>query len=79
MKSLKWEQVNGWRLSQHSLAKRLKGQDFIKAVTQTGGIQAQGVEMRVPSVSVQAAWGGRGQPPHSGAVAAVVSMPRTRQ
>lgn len=41
MKSLKWDQVNGWRLSQHSLSRRLKRQDFVKAVTQTGGIQAQ--------------------------------------
>ena len=41
MKSLKWDQVNGWRLSQHSLSQRLKRQDFIKAVMQTGGIQAQ--------------------------------------
>ncbi len=41
MKSLKWDQVNGWRLSQHSLSQRLKRQDFVQAVTQTGGIQAQ--------------------------------------
>jgi hypothetical protein len=41
VKSLKWFQVNGWRLSQHYLSQRLKRQDFVKAVTQTGGIQAQ--------------------------------------
>ncbi len=41
MKSLKWNQVNDWRLSQHSLSQRLKRQDFVQAVTQTGGIQAQ--------------------------------------
>ena len=41
VKSLKWYQVNGWRLSQHYLSQRLNGEDFVKAVTQTGGIQAQ--------------------------------------
>jgi hypothetical protein len=41
VKSLKCYQVNGWRLSQHYLSQRLKRQDFVKAVTQTGGIQAQ--------------------------------------
>lgn len=41
MKSLKWGQVNAWRLSQHCLSPRLKRQDFITAVTRTGGIQAQ--------------------------------------
>lgn len=41
MKSLKWHQVNAWRLSQHCLSPRLKRQDFVKAVTRTGGIQAQ--------------------------------------
>jgi len=41
VKSLKWNQVNDWRLSQHSLSQRLKRQDFVQAVTQTGGIQAQ--------------------------------------
>jgi Winged helix DNA-binding domain len=38
---VKWSQVNSWRLSQHSLSQRLQRQDFVKAVTQTGGIQAQ--------------------------------------
>jgi hypothetical protein len=41
VKSLKWDQVNCWRLSQHSLSQPLKRQDFVRAVTQTGGIQAQ--------------------------------------
>lgn len=41
MKSLKWRQVNAWRLSQHCLSPRLKRQDLVKAVTRTGGIQAQ--------------------------------------
>lgn len=41
MKSLKWLQVNAWRLSQHYLSPRLKRQDFVEAVTRTGGIQAQ--------------------------------------
>ena len=41
MKSLKWHQVNAWRVSQHCLLPRLKSQNFVKAVTRTGGIQAQ--------------------------------------
>src|ERR687895_138756 len=41
VKSLTWPQVNAWRLSQHCLSPRLKRQDFLKAVTRTGGIQAQ--------------------------------------
>jgi uncharacterized protein YcaQ len=41
MKSLKWHQVNAWRLSQHCLSSRLERRDFVKAVTLTGGIQAQ--------------------------------------
>ncbi len=41
MKSLKWRQVNAWRMSQHCLSPRLKPQDFVEAVTRTGGIQAQ--------------------------------------
>jgi len=41
VQSLKWDQVIGWRLSQHSLSQRLQRQEFVKAVTQTGGIQAQ--------------------------------------
>jgi hypothetical protein len=41
VKSLKWNQVNAWRLSQQCLSARLKRQDYLKAVTHTGGIQAQ--------------------------------------
>ena len=41
MESLKWHQVNAWRLSQHCLSPRLKRQDFIEAVTRIGGVQAQ--------------------------------------
>jgi hypothetical protein len=41
VKTLKWRQVNAWRLSQHCLSPRLKRWDFVKAVTCTGGIQAQ--------------------------------------
>jgi len=41
MKSLKWPQVNAWRLSQHCLSPRLERQDYLQAVTRTGGIQAQ--------------------------------------
>jgi hypothetical protein len=41
IKSLKWPQVNAWRLSQHCLSSRLEREDFAKAVTCTVGIQAQ--------------------------------------
>ncbi|HLO28577.1 MAG TPA: crosslink repair DNA glycosylase YcaQ family protein, partial [Anaerolineales bacterium] len=41
MKSLKWKQVNAWRLSQQGLAPRLKRRDFLQAVRRMGGIQAQ--------------------------------------
>jgi hypothetical protein len=41
MKSLKWQQVNGWRLSQHCLSVRLERQQAVRAATLTGGIQAQ--------------------------------------
>lgn len=41
MKSLTWNQVNGWRLSQHFLAPRLGNSDLVKAAARTGGIQAQ--------------------------------------
>lgn len=41
IKSLKWSQVNAWRLSQHCLSKRLERQNFARAVTRTAGLQAQ--------------------------------------
>jgi len=41
VKSLKWHQINAWRLLQHCLSPRLKRRNFVKAVTRTGGIQAQ--------------------------------------
>jgi hypothetical protein len=41
MKPLKWKQVHAWRLTQHNLYRRLKRKDLLKAVTRTGGIQAQ--------------------------------------
>ncbi len=41
IKSLKWKQVNAWRLSQQSLSPRLKHKDFLKAVRRMVGIQAQ--------------------------------------
>ena len=41
MKSVKWNQVTAWRLSQQCLAPRLERQDYAKAVMHTGGIQAQ--------------------------------------
>lgn len=41
MIALKWPQVHAWRLSQHGLFPRFPSQDFIGAVTRTGGIQAQ--------------------------------------
>ena len=39
--ALKWHQVHAWRLSQHGLSPRYSQRDFVKAVTLTGGIQAQ--------------------------------------
>jgi Winged helix DNA-binding domain len=41
MKALKWHQVHAWRLVQHGLSPRFSQRDFVKAVTLTGGIQAQ--------------------------------------
>ena len=41
MTALKWPQVHTWRLSQHGLTPRFVTQDFVGAVTRTGGIQAQ--------------------------------------
>jgi hypothetical protein len=41
VKSLKWKQVNAWRLRQHCLAPRLKRRGLVKAVTRACGIQAQ--------------------------------------
>jgi hypothetical protein len=41
VRSLKWHQVNAWRLSQHCLSTPLERQGLVKAVTRTGGIQAQ--------------------------------------
>jgi len=41
VKSLTWDQVNAWRLSQQCLSPRLERQDYITAATRTGGIQAQ--------------------------------------
>jgi hypothetical protein len=39
--ALTWNQVHAWRLAQHGLAPRLSRQDFLQAVSRTGGIQAQ--------------------------------------
>jgi hypothetical protein len=41
MTSLTWQQVNAWRLAQQRLAPRLQRPDFINAVQQACGIQAQ--------------------------------------
>jgi hypothetical protein len=41
MTALNWHQVHAWRLSQHGLSPRFSSQDFVRAVTRTGGIQAQ--------------------------------------
>ena len=41
VKSLKWDQVNAWRLAQHGLSSRLGRRNFIQAVTRVCGIQAQ--------------------------------------
>jgi hypothetical protein len=39
--SLKWHQVNAWRLAQHGLAPRLGRREYVAAAMRTGGIQAQ--------------------------------------
>jgi Winged helix DNA-binding domain len=41
MTVLQWSQVHAWRMSQHSLSLRFSSQDFLQAVSRTGGIQAQ--------------------------------------
>jgi hypothetical protein len=41
MTVLQWSQVHAWRMSQHGLSPRFSSQDFLQAVTRTGGIQAQ--------------------------------------
>ena len=41
MKSLRWNQVHAWRLSQHGLTPRLQREDLVEIVTRTGGMQAQ--------------------------------------
>jgi hypothetical protein len=41
VKSLTWDQVHAWHLSQHCLAPQARRQDFVEAVRRTGGIQAQ--------------------------------------
>ena len=41
MTALKWHQVHAWRLAQHGLSPRFASQDFVQAITRTGGIQAQ--------------------------------------
>src|SRR5258708_37339979 len=41
MKALKWHHVHAWRLAQHGLSPRFSQRDFVKAVTRTGGFQAQ--------------------------------------
>ncbi len=41
MIGLKWHQVHAWRLSATWPLPRFSSQDFIQAVTRTGGIQAQ--------------------------------------
>lgn len=41
VKTLTWQQVTGWRLTQQGLLPRLPRRKWIEAVTRTGGIQAQ--------------------------------------
>ena len=41
MTVLQWSQVHAWRMSQHGLSLRFSSQDFLQAVSRTGGIQAQ--------------------------------------
>jgi DNA glycosylase AlkZ-like len=59
--SLKWEQVNAWRLSQQGLSHRLKAEDFLQAIRQSMGIHAQvmsaaemAIAARVDGISPQA-------------------------
>jgi hypothetical protein len=51
MKSLKWSQVNAWRLSRHFLSPRLERSRFIEAASAVCGIQAQ-----VMSAAEMALW-----------------------
>ena len=39
--TLKWQQVNAWRLSRHGLSPRLSRHQLVEAAARTGGIQAQ--------------------------------------
>lgn len=41
MKTLKWHQVNAWRLQQHDLSEHAQNRNMVEAITQVGGIQAQ--------------------------------------
>lgn len=41
MKSLTWNQVNAWRLAQHSLSPRLNRDAFVEVTSRVYGIQAQ--------------------------------------
>jgi hypothetical protein len=41
VQALTWHLVNAWRLSQHCLSPQLSRQEAVKAVMNTGGIQAQ--------------------------------------
>ena len=70
MKSLTWQQVNAWRLSQHCLAHRLTHQKMVEAVSCTMGVHAQvmsaaemAIAARVDGITPQdvqsALWAGR--------------------
>jgi hypothetical protein len=39
--SLKWKQVNAWRLAQHFLSERAESHKMLDVVTRLGGVQAQ--------------------------------------
>ena len=60
MQSLKWSQVNAWRLAQHGLSPRFEPQDILKALRGTCGIQAQvmsaaelALGVRMPGITPQ--------------------------
>ena len=41
MRTLTWEQINAWRMTQHFLTKRADPPDYLRVVSQIGGLQAQ--------------------------------------
>ncbi len=54
VRSLKWSQVNAWRLWQHCLSPRVPRQDFIKAAARICGVQAQVMSAAEMALAVRA-------------------------